>query len=58
MLQTEGWEIAERFINSRIDDHRKQLEYCQLEDVPKHRHMIQAYQSITTHINEQIAKAE
>lgn len=54
MQMMEGWQIVEKFINERIEDNRSRLESCDIEDVEKHRHKIDAYKSIFRFIEDSI----
>lgn len=58
LIETLGWQHVQRFIEARIEHHKNQLQTCALDDVMKHRHKIEAYNSIFTEINSILEVAE
>jgi hypothetical protein len=50
MKQMEGWRIVEDYIEKKQEYHKLQLLSCSLEEVMKHRNMIEAYKSIPIHL--------
>lgn len=58
LTNTEGWALVEQFITSKVDDHRKQLMTCKLEDVMKHRHKAEALESVLLYVQEVITKGQ
>lgn len=57
MLDGDGWPLVRNFIDGRIKYHTDQLLTCKLEDVAKHRDMVEAYKSVFIFINEAIEES-
>jgi len=59
MQETDGWQIVHKYIEGKLTFHKEQLLHCTLEEVMRHRNMIEAYKSINVHLegitNESIA---
>lgn len=51
MQSMEGWQIVNDYIVMKQSYHKEQLLHCTLEEVMKHRNMIEAYKSITVHLD-------
>lgn len=51
MQQSIGWEIVSKFINKKIEQNKKELMSCLIEDVIKHRAKVKAYESIGVHLS-------
>lgn len=54
MVSTEGWEIIQRGLDSKVQFHKDQLVNCPLDKVEYHRTMIEAMQYIPSVIAEKI----
>lgn len=52
MEASDGWECVKTFLEARISDHLKQLEYCPVEKVEQHREAVRAFRSVFTHLEE------
>jgi hypothetical protein len=51
MQEMDGWRIVSEFIEKKLIFHKSQLLSCSLEEVMKHRNMIEAYKSIPIHLD-------
>lgn len=54
MMNTEGWQIIQRGIDSKVQFHKDQLVTCELDKVMYHRTMIEALKYVPTIIAEKI----
>lgn len=54
MMNTEGWKIMQRDVDSKVQHHKDQLVTCPLDKVEYHRTMIEAVQYIPSRIKELI----
>jgi hypothetical protein len=52
MMQLEGWKYVEQEINKKIEYHTDLLLSCPLEEVEKHRNMIEAMKWLPATIDE------
>jgi hypothetical protein len=52
MIQSEGWQLIEQFMQARIDDSKNKLMSCELEKVPEHRAAAKALESVFFHIKQ------
>lgn len=50
MQSMEGWQLVNDYIVMKLSYHKLQLLGCPLEEVMKHRNMIEAYNSIPFHL--------
>lgn len=58
MVDSEAWQCVEGYIKDRIEDHKKQLMTCQIEDVIKHRAKVEAYGSVLLHVQHMMAAGQ
>lgn len=54
MISTEGWQIIQRGIDSKVQFHKDQLINCELDKVMYHRTMIEALKYVPSIITEKI----
>lgn len=54
MMNTEGWQIIQRGIDSKVRYHKDQLISCPLDKVEYHRTMIEAIKYVPSIIREKI----
>lgn len=52
MLAGEGWQFVQEYMEGRIAYHTKQLLICDMEEVPKHRAKVEAFNSVLLFIQE------
>ncbi|MCG3771866.1 MAG: hypothetical protein JW384_03063 [Nitrosomonadaceae bacterium] len=50
MRETDGWLIVAKFLEEKLEYHRTALLNCPLEEVMKHRQMLETYRSIPVHL--------
>jgi len=54
MLAGEAWQFVQDYIGGRITYHTRQLLSCDMEEVPKHRAKVEAFNSVLLFIQDAI----